>query len=188
METLTATPTAVSIEDEERREIESMVARARSAQATIQDYDQEQADTLVTAVGWHVYKSREVLAKLAVEEGSFGNVADKITKIALRVMGTLSDMASIKTCGIVEEDPARGLLKIAKPIGVIAALIPTTGPDATPPVKALGALKARNAIIVAPHPRTRKTSTAVVEVMRKGCVQVGAPADLIQVIERHRRP
>jgi acyl-CoA reductase-like NAD-dependent aldehyde dehydrogenase len=82
METLTATPTAVSIEDEERREIESMVARARSAQATIQDYDQEQADTLVTAVGWHVYKSREVLAKLAVEEGSFGNVADKITKIA----------------------------------------------------------------------------------------------------------
>ncbi len=184
METLTATPTAVSIEDEERREIESMVARARSAQATIQDYDQEQADTLVTAVGWHVYKSREALAKLAVEEGSFGNVADKITKIALRVMGTLSDMASIKTCGIVEEDPARGLLKIAKPVGVIAALIPTTGPDATPPVKALGALKARNAIIVAPHPRTRKTSTAVVEVMRKGCVQVGAPADLIQVIER----
>ena len=150
----------------------------------IENYAQEQADALVTAVGWQVYKSREALAKLAVEEGGFGNVQDKIAKFANRVMGTLADMASIKTCGIVEEDPARGLVKIAKPVGVIAALIPTTGPDATPPVKTLGALKARNAIIIAPHPRTRKTSAAVVEVMRKGCLQVGAPADLIQVIER----
>jgi sulfoacetaldehyde dehydrogenase len=184
METLTETPAADTIENEACREIESMVARAHAAQAAIENYAQEQADALVTAVGWHVYKSREALAKLAVEEGGFGNVADKITKIALRVMGTLSDMASIKTCGIIEEDPARGLLKIAKPVGVIAALIPTTGPDATPPVKALAALKARNAIIIAPHPRTRRTSAAVVEVMRKGCLQVDAPADLIQVIER----
>jgi sulfoacetaldehyde dehydrogenase len=184
METSSGTPTAVSIKDDTRREIEPMIGRARSSQAAIQAYTQEQADTLVTSVGWWIYKSREALAELAVEEGGFGNVPDKITKIALRVTGTLADMASIKTCGIVEEDPARGLLKIAKPVGVIAALIPTTGPDATPPVKALGALKARNAIIVAPHPRTRRTSAAVVEVMRKGCEQVGAPADLIQVIER----
>ena len=184
METLTKAPAVVSAEDEACCEIEAMVGRARVAQAAIEDYAQEQADALVTAVGWQVYKSREALARLAVEEGGFGNVQDKIAKFANRVMGTLADMASIKTCGIVEEDPARGLVKIAKPVGVIAALIPTTGPDATPPVKALGALKARNAIIVAPHPRTRKTSAAVVEVMRKGCVQVGAPANLIQVIER----
>ena len=184
METLTKAPAVVPVEDDARCEIEAMVGRARVAQAAIEDYAQEQADALVTAVGWQVYKSREALAKLAVEEGGFGNVQDKIAKFANRVMGTLADMASIKTCGIVEEDLARGLVKIAKPVGVIAALIPATGPDATPPVKTLGALKARNAIIVAPHPRTRKTSAAVVEVMRKGCVQVGAPANLIQVIER----
>jgi sulfoacetaldehyde dehydrogenase len=184
METLTKAPAVVPAEDEARCEIEAMVGRARIAQAAIENYAQEQADALVTAVGWQVYKSREALAKLAVEEGGFGNVQDKIAKFANRVMGTLADMASIKTCGIVEEDPARGLVKIAKPVGVIAALVPTTGPDATPPVKTLGALKARNAIIIAPHPRTWKTSAAVVEVMRKGCLQVGAPADLIQVIER----
>jgi sulfoacetaldehyde dehydrogenase len=184
METFASNPPAIPAEEQARREIESMVACARSAQAAIEFYTQEEADALAISAGWQVYKSRELLAKLAVEEGSFGNVPDKITKIALRVLGTLADIASIKTCGVVEEDPARGLTKIAKPVGVIAALIPTTGPDAIPPVKALAALKARNAIIISPHPRTRKTSAAVVEVMRKGCVQVGAPADLIQSIEQ----
>src|ERR1700730_3187768 len=184
METLPGNPPAATVEEQARREIESLIARARSAHAAIEGYSQEKADALATSVGWQVYKSREALARLAVEEGDFGNVPDKITKIALRVLGTLADMASIKTCGIVEEDAARGLIKIAKPVGVIAALIPTTGPDATPPVKALAALKARNAIIIAPHPRTQKTSAAVVEVMRKGCLQVDAPADLIQAIER----
>jgi sulfoacetaldehyde dehydrogenase len=176
METLNGNSPAAPVEDQARREIESLVARARAAQAAIEFYTQEQADALAISVGWQVYKSRESLARLAVEEGGFGNVSDKITKIALRVLGTLADMASIKTCGVVEEDSARGLIKIAKPVGVIAALIPTTGPDATPPVKALAALKARNAIIISPHPRTRKTSAAVVEVMRRGCIQAGAPA------------
>ncbi len=179
----TDNPPVVAVDEQARQEIESMIARARCAQAAIENFTQEDADALATSVGWRVYKSREALAKLAVEEGGFGNVPDKITKIALRVLGTLADMASIRTCGIVEEDPARGLVKIAKPVGVIAALIPTTGPDATPPVKALGALKARNAIIFAAHPRTRKTSTAVGDILREGCMRVGAPADLIQVIE-----
>lgn len=183
MDILTGHPAVVPVKDEALCEIESMVARACSAQAAIESYTQEEADALAISVGWQVYKSREALSKLAVEEGGFGNVPDKITKSALRVLGTLADMASVKTCGIVEEDAARGLVKIAKPVGVIAALIPTTGPDATPPVKALAALKARNAIIVAPHPRTAKTSAAVVEIMRKGCIRVGAPADLIQSIE-----
>jgi sulfoacetaldehyde dehydrogenase len=183
MDTPNNNPASVSVKYEILSEIEALVARARSAQAAIEGYTQEEADALATSVGWQVYKSREALAKLAVEEGGFGNIPDKITKIALRVLGTLADMASVKTCGIIEEDPARGLLKIAKPVGVIAALVPATGPDATPPVKALAALKARNAIVIAPHPRTRKTSAAVVEAMRNGCLQVGAPADLIQVIE-----
>ena len=81
---------------------------------------------------------------------------------------------------MVEEQPDAGLVKIAKPVGVVAALIPTTGPDATPPVKTLFALKGRNAIICAPHPRTQGATEAVVGFMRAACEQVGAPADLVQ--------
>ena len=170
--------------EEAAAEIEAMVARARVAQQAIENYTQDEADALVTAVGWHVFKNREALARLAIDEGGFGRYQDKVAKFENRVMGTLADMAGIKTCGVVEEIPEKGLVKIAKPVGVIAALIPTTGPDATPPVKALGALKARNAIIVSPHPRTKRTSIAVVEAMRQGCREVGAPEDLIQVIEQ----
>src|SRR6202047_3478931 len=119
METLTRPPAVVPAEDEARCEIEAMVGRARVAQAAIENYAQEQADALVTAVGWQVYKSREALAKLAVKEGGFGNVLDKIAKFANRVVGTLADMASIKTCGIVEEDSARRLSKVDKTVGGI---------------------------------------------------------------------
>jgi len=167
-----------------RREIGELIAKARAAQAAIENYTQEQADELVTAAGWHVFKNREALARLAVEEGGFGNYADKVSKFENRVLGTLTDMAPVRTCGIVDEIPEKGLIKIAKPVGVVAALIPVTGPDATPPVKALAALKARNAIILSPHPRTRRTTEAVAEAMRRGCEQVGAPPDLIQVITK----
>ena len=115
-----------------------------------------------------------------MDEGGFGTYEDKVTKIHRRVTGLLDDMRSIRTVGVVEEDPERVLVKIAKPVGVVAALIPTTGPDATPPMKALMALKGRNAIVVAPHPRTRRTSELSVEYMRAACAQVGAPEDLIQ--------
>ncbi|MBI2311274.1 MAG: aldehyde dehydrogenase family protein [Betaproteobacteria bacterium] len=181
---LKAPDVAKQSEEAIRTEISELVARARKAQQAIENYTQQQADELVTAIGWQVYKNREDLARMAVDEGRFGNYRDKIAKFENRVMGTLFDMSGIRTCSVVEEDPARGLVKIAKPVGVIAALIPTTGPDATPPVKALGALKARNAIILSPHPRTKVTTKAVVDVMRAGCVQVGAPADLIQMIEQ----
>jgi len=169
--------------EEVKAEIGAYMARARAAQEAIAEYTQEQADALVTSVGWHVFKDREALAQLAVDEGGFGNVQDKIAKFENRILGTLVDMASVKTCGIVEVNDEKGLVKIAKPVGVVAALIPTTGPDATPPVKGVSALKARNAIVMAPHPRTKGTSIAVVEAMRKGCEAVGAPADLIQVID-----
>ncbi len=168
------------------RDVTETVARARAAQKAIADYTQEQVDDLCAAVAWAVARPDrvEALAKLAVDEGGFGNYADKVTKINKRVLGVLADMQSVRTVGVVEEDPARGLVKIAKPVGVVAGLIPTTGPDATPPVKALFALKGRNAIVVAPHPRTAETTAAVVESMREACEQVGAPADLVQVLER----
>jgi sulfoacetaldehyde dehydrogenase len=165
-------------------DVSALVARARSAQRAIADYSQEQVDELVTAVAWAVARKdrAEALSQLAVDEGGFGNYADKVIKINKRVLGVLRDMRSLRTVGVISEDPERGLVLIAKPVGVVAALIPTTGPDATPPVKALFALKGRNAIIVAPHPRTKRTTAAVVGYMREACEQVGAPADLVQVI------
>jgi sulfoacetaldehyde dehydrogenase len=165
-------------------EVAAVVGRARAAMAAIADYTQEQVDELVTAVAWAVVRKdrAESLARLAVDEGGFGNYADKVTKIGKRVTGVLADMTGLRTVGVVEELPEAGLVKIAKPVGVVAALIPTTGPDATPPVKALFALKGRNAIICAPHPRTQRTTAAVVEFMRGACEQVGAPADLVQIL------
>jgi sulfoacetaldehyde dehydrogenase len=165
-----------------RDEITAIVQRARDAARAIEHYSQEQVDELVTAVAWAVVRKdhAEALARQAVDEGGFGNYADKVAKINKRVVGVLADMTGMRTVGVVEEQPSAGLVKIAKPVGVVAALIPTTGPDATPPVKTLFALKGRNAIICAPHPRTQRTTEAVVGYMRAACQQVGAPEDLVQ--------
>jgi sulfoacetaldehyde dehydrogenase len=167
-------------------EIATYIQKARSAQKQIANYSQNQVNKLVTAVCWAIVRQdhAEQLAKLAVDEGGFGNYNDKVSKTRNRCMGILRDMQDVKTVGIVEEIPEKGLIKIAKPVGVIAALIPTTGPDATPPLKTLLALKGRNAIIVAAHPRTQKTTELTVKFMREACEQVGAPADLVQVIEK----
>jgi len=169
-----------------RSQVVGIVKKARDAQSKINNYTQEQVNELVTSICWSVVKQEraEELAKLAVDEGEFGNYDDKVTKIKNRCIGTLADMEEVRTVGIVEEIPEKGLIKIAKPVGVIAALIPTTGPDATPPLKTLLAIKGRNAIIVAAHPRTQKTTELAVKFMREACEKVGAPADLVQVIEK----
>lgn len=166
-------------------EISALIERARIAQAKIEHYSQQQVDELVTATCWAVVEPERArrLARLAVDEGGFGNYDDKITKIRNRCMGTLRDVLTVKTVGIVEEIPEKGLIKIAKPVGVVAALIPVTGPDATPPLKTLLALKGRNAIIVSGHPRAQKTTELTVALMREACKQVGAPEDLVQVVE-----
>jgi sulfoacetaldehyde dehydrogenase len=178
--------TMASATEPHNDEVADYIGRARDAQQRIEDYSQEQVDDLVKAVCWSVVRQdhAEELAKLAVEEGGFGNYHDKVSKIRNRCMGTLADVLAVKTVGVVEEVPDKGLVKIAKPVGVVAALIPTTGPDATPPLKALLALKGRNAIIVAAHPRTQKTTELSVQMMRAACEQVGAPADLVQVVEK----
>jgi sulfoacetaldehyde dehydrogenase len=167
-----------------RDEVAEVVGRAREAARGIKHYTQEQVDALVTAMAWAVVRKdhAEMLARLAVDEGGFGNYADKVAKIGKRVTGVLADMSGLRTVGVVEELPAAGLTKIAKPVGVVAALIPATGPDATPPVKALFAVKGRNAIVCAPHPRTQRSTEAVVGLMRAACEQVGAPADLVQSV------
>ncbi len=128
------TTTETTKQEAAQREVADVVDRARVAMAAIAHYTQEQVDTLCTAVAWAVARSdrAQALAKLAVDEGGFGNYEDKVIKINKRVTGVLADMRSVRTVGVVEEDAERGLVKIAKPVGVVAALIPTTGPDATP--------------------------------------------------------
>jgi sulfoacetaldehyde dehydrogenase len=165
-------------------DVAEVVARARAAQAEIANWDAARVHELTTAVAYAVARKdrAEELARLAVDEAGFGNYDDKVTKIERRVLGVLSDLRETPTVGIVEEDPVRGLVKIAKPVGVVAGLVPTTGPDATPPVKALCALAGRNAIVFAAHPRSKRTTDAVVGFMREACEQVGAPADLVQVL------
>lgn len=163
-------------------DVSEVVARARAAQAQIDSWTAEQVEDLTTAVAYSVARKEraEELARLAVDEAGFGNYADKVTKIERRVLGVLSDLRRTPTVGVVDTDPERGIVTIAKPVGVVAGLIPTTGPDATPPVKALWALAGRNAVVFAAHPRSKRTTDQVVEYMRQACVQAGAPADLVQ--------
>lgn len=163
--------------------IETLVAKAKKAQAVIADWDQERVDEMVAAVGWQAYISAEECARLAFEETRMGTYEDKLVKHQKKTLGTLRDLHGLKTTGLIEEDVEKGLLKYAKPVGVIGALTPVTNASATLPANALAALKTRNAIIFAPHPRAKKTCLLNVEKMRKALAQVGAPLDLLQCIE-----
>ena len=118
------------------------------------------------------------------DEGGFGNHGDKVMKIRNRCMGTLADMQSVKTAGIIEEDPDRGLIKIAKPVGVVAALIPTTGPGCNPSVKDAAGGKGPQCHHRCRHPRTQQTTELTVKYMREACEQTGVSADLVQVIRK----
>ena len=163
--------------------IAELIAQARTAQEAIEFWPQDKVDLMVAAVGWETYKQAEAIARLAVEETGMGVYEHKLLKHQKKTLGTLRDLQGVKTVGVIEEDPAKGLIKIAKPVGVIGALTPVTNCEATLPSKALPALKGRNAIIFAPHPKAKKTALLVCQSMREGLKKVGAPLDLIQLIE-----
>jgi sulfoacetaldehyde dehydrogenase len=163
--------------------IDELISKARAAQKQIEFWPQDEVDLMVAAVGWETYKQAESIARLAVEETKMGVFEHKMLKHQKKTLGALRDMDGVKSVGVIEEDPVKGLIKVAKPVGVIGALTPVTNCEATLPSKALPALKARNAIIFAPHPKARKTAKLVCESMWAGLRKVGAPLDLIQVIE-----
>ncbi len=165
--------------------ISSLITRARKAQQEISSYTQEQIDLVCLAAGWEVYHDENIaqLAELAVEETGMGNVQDKITKHKNKIFGVLADIRGKPSVGLIESDPIRGIRKYAKPVGVVAALTPVTNPTATPGSNALSILKGRNAVIFAPHPRSKKASALAVSFMRRGLKRIGAPEDLIQIIE-----
>jgi len=163
--------------------IDNLIAKAHVAQKQIEFWPQDKVDLMVAAVGWETYKQAEEIAKLAVEETQMGVFEHKMLKHQKKTLGALRDMDGVKSVGVIEEDNVKGLIKVAKPVGVIGALTPVTNCEATLPSNALPALKARNAIIFAPHPKAKKTAKLVCESMWAGLRKVGAPLDLIQVIE-----
>ena len=169
----------------EAREVAALVARSRSAQAQIENYTQAQVDRLIRGMVWAVAKqsTAEMIAQQTVDETQLGNYDGKFLKIFRKTRATLMDIIDDKSVGVIEEDKVRNLVKIAKPVGVIGALSPSTNPEATPVIKAISAVKGRNSIIVAPHPRAKLTNKLICDLMRDALVKMGAPADLVIAIE-----
>ncbi len=166
--------------------LQEMLDKARKAQQIVEHWPQEKVDEMVLAAAWEAIKpeSAEECAKLAAKETKMGVYEDKYAKHRNKVLGALRDMEGVQTTGIVEEDEAKGLFKVIKPMGVIFAPSPCTNPTATVVVKGVFSLKTRNAIIFAPHMIARRCGTKAVELMRQGLEKVGAPVDLIQIMER----
>lgn len=162
-----------------------LMARARNAQEAIENYTQEEVNRLVKAVVWNVVKpdTAHEIARLAVEESGMGNYEGKYNKLMAKGKGAIRDLKGKKSVGVIEVDEEKKIMKIAKPVGVIGALIPCTNPEATPTVKVCHALFGRNAIILSPHPRTKKTNTFIVNTMRETLKKYGAPEDLVIGIE-----
>ena len=168
-----------------KEEIGKLVERSRVAQKQIENYTQEQVDELIRAMVWCVAKPgvAEEIAQFTVDETQLGNYEGKFLKIQRKTRATLMDIIHDKSVGILEEDKERAIVKIAKPMGVIGALSPSTNPEATPVIKAIHAIKGRNSIIVAPHPRAKLTNKKICDLMRSAIEACGAPADLVQGIE-----
>jgi sulfoacetaldehyde dehydrogenase len=166
--------------------IQEMYQRARKAFDEVRFWPQEKVNEMVQAVAWELMKEdvRHKLGHMAVDESGIGNAEDKVNKIKNKTLGTLWDMRNAKTCDLIEEDKALGIRKFAKPIGVIANVVPCTNPESTICCLALSTLKTRNAQIVSPHPRTQKTSYETVQHVRKALEKIGAPMDLVQCIEK----
>jgi len=164
--------------------VKELIERARAAQRTIEYWPQEKVDLMVAAVGWELYKEENAIrcAELAVRETNMGVYEDKLFKHRKKTLGVLRDLQGVKTVGVIEVDEARGLIKIAKPIGVVAAITPVTNPTSTPAGNGLAILKTRNAVIFGPHPRACQTTGLVIELMREGLRKVGAPLDLVQAL------
>jgi len=160
----------------------ALVERARSAQRAYERYTQDQVDEVVAAVGWALVDpvNNRALAEMAVRETGLGNVADKITKNRRKTMGLLRDLKRAHTVGVIAEYPDRGIVEIARPVGVVGAIVPSTNPVATPFNKVLNALKGRNAIILAPSPKGERVCARLVELIHDALRRVGATVDLVQ--------
>ena len=159
------------------------LANTRAAQSKFATYTQEQVDKIFLAAASAADKARISLAKLAVEETGMGIVEDKVIKNHYAAEYIYNAYKDTKTCGVIEEDEAYGIQKIAEPIGVVAAVIPTTNPTSTAIFKCLLALKTRNAIIISPHPKAKNSTIAATKLILEAAVEAGAPEGIIDWID-----
>ena len=164
--------------------IDNLVIDSRLAQSVINNYSQEKVDEMILAVAWEVIRpeNNKTLSDLAVKQTGLGNVEDKMLKNKRKTIGLLRDLKNLKTVGIINHNAEKGLTEIAKPVGVICAITPSTNPVATPLNKVINALKCRNSIILAPSPKGALVCKKVVELMQQAIQRVGAPTNLVQVL------
>jgi sulfoacetaldehyde dehydrogenase len=166
------------------REVTALVERARAAQRIADGYDQARVDELVAAAGWAILEParNRALAELAVADTGIGNVEDKVRKNHRKTLGLLRDLQGARSVGVIAEFPERGIVEIARSVGVVCAVTPSTNPGATPANKIINALKCRNAVIVAPSPKGWSTAAKLLEFIHAQFDRIGAPRDLVQVL------
>jgi len=163
--------------------LEAAIARVKAAQKKFAEYTQEQVDKIFLAAATAADKARIPLAKMAVEETGMGVVEDKVIKNHYAAEYIYNQYRDTKTCGIIEEDKAFGIKKVAESIGVVAAVIPTTNPTSTAIFKTLICLKTRNGIIISPHPRAKNSTIEAAKIVLEAAVAAGAPEDIIAWID-----
>ena len=166
-----------------RELINEMVVKSRAAQKEFANFNQEQVDQVVREIGKVVYDNAALLARMAVDETEMGVYEDKVAKNKGKSKTIWNDLKDKKSVGIIGREEKTGIVLVAKPIGVIASVTPTTNPIVTPMSNAMFALKGRNAIIIAPHPRAKKCSTHTVNLMNQALKKYNVPENLIQIIE-----
>jgi sulfoacetaldehyde dehydrogenase len=161
-----------------------LIARARAAQKIYAGYSQEQLDETVAAAGWAIMEParNRTLAEIAVRDTGLGNVADKIDKNHRKTLGLLRDLQGAISTGELAEYPEKGIVEIARPVGVVAAVVPSTNPGATPANNIINALKCGNAIILSPSPKGYSTSAKLLEYIHEEFRRTGAPRDLVQML------
>ena len=174
------------VNDEES--LEKLLSRVRAAQAKYATYTQEQVDKIFFAAALAANKMRLPLAKMAVEETGMGVVEDKVIKNNYAAEYIYNQYKDVKTCGVVERDEGFGYTKVAEPVGVVAAVIPTTNPTSTAIFKCLICLKTRNALIISPHPRAKQCTIEAAKVVLEAAVKAGAPEDIIGWIDQPTVP
>lgn len=164
--------------------VESIIERGRTAQKIYEQYTQSQVNLVVEAVAWAILepKRNQELAELAVQDTGLGDVADKFKKNFRKTLGLVRDLSYAKTVGIISEDLKTGLTEYGRPVGVVAAITPSTNPGATPINKILNALKCRNAVVVAPSPKGLSTCARLLEFVHQQLDLVNAPRDLVQML------
>lgn len=163
--------------------IKEMIEKAKKAEKELYLFTQEQVDAIVREIGAVVHNNAEYLAKMAVDETRMGNLKDKILKNSFKSEIIWEDLKTFKSVGVIREDKESGLIEIAEPVGVVAAIIPCTNPTVTTMSNSMFAIKGRNPIIIAPHPRAKKTTVKTVEMMVEACKKLGLPENAIQVIK-----